>query len=316
MKKNLNIVFAGTPDFAATALQALIHSEHVIKAVYTQPDRPAGRGRKLTASPVKQLALDNHLPVFQPVTLRDIDEQISFAKLEADVMVVVAYGLILPLPILTAPKLGCLNIHASLLPSWRGAAPIQRAILAGDVKTGVTIMQMDQGLDTGDMLYTVECPITSQDTSQTLHDQLAQLGAEAILTTLQRMLENNLQPEKQDAAQASYAHKISKDEAEIDWQLSAKQLDQKIRAFNPWPVVQTKIKGEVLRVWQASVLSKTSSVEPGIILQASPVGIEIATGEGVLLLEKMQLPGGKILTAAEILNARRNDFVIGSQLGT
>lgn len=308
--KPLNIIFAGTPDFAAVTLNALLQSEHTVTAVYTQPDRPAGRGRKLTESPVKQLALQHQIPVYQPQTLRNPDEQKKLAQLNTDLMVVVAYGLILPLPVLQAPRFGCINVHASLLPRFRGAAPIQRAILAGDAKTGVTIMQMDEGLDTGDMLYKVECPIESRDTSQILHDRLAKLGSEALLVTLERLIHQGLHPEKQDESHATYAQKISKEESELDWSLSAREIDRKIRAFNPWPIAQTHLDGQVLRIWQATVIEKScASKLPGEILQSNSEGIDVATGDGVLQIQKMQLSGGRVLSVSEILNSRRDDFL-------
>lgn len=311
---DLKIIFAGTPDFAATILKTLLDARCTIQAVYTQPDRPAGRGRELKPSAVKQLALSHQLPLFQPQTLRDEREQKILADLNADLMIVVAYGLILPLSVLKAPKLGCMNVHASLLPKWRGAAPIQRAILNGDVKTGVTIMQMDEGLDTGDMLLKVECPIQKNDTSQTLHDRLAKLGAEALLETFTRL--DKLHPEKQSEQQATYAHKISKEEAYIDWHDSAKNIDQMIRAFNPWPVAQTLLNQEVIRVWQAEVLTKEISVhQPGRILHVSRDGIDVETGNGVLRLLKLQMPGGRVLAVSEILNSRQKDFIVDRVLG-
>lgn len=302
-----NIIFAGTPDFAAVSLNALIHSDHHIKAVYTQPDRPAGRGRHLTASPVKELALKHQLPIYQPLSLKDKEEQQRLANLSADVMIVVAYGLLLPKPILDAPKLGCINVHASLLPRWRGAAPIQRSILAGDAQTGITIMQMNEGLDTGPMLYKVECAISANDTSATLHDKLAELGATALLETLSRLTE--IKAEKQNEASATYAQKIKKEEALLDWHHSAVELERKIRAFNPWPVafIQNNI-----RIWEAKAIEKEiGDVQPGTILQASAVGIDVATGKGILRLLKLQLPGGKTLAVADILNSRKEEFAPG-----
>ena len=239
----MKVIFAGTPEFSVKTLEALIHSSHSVVAVYTQPDRPAGRGRQLTKSPVKQLAEFNHIPVLQPTTLRDPVEQQKLMDFKADVMVVVAYGLILPKPVLSAPRLGCINIHASLLPRFRGAAPIQRAILAGDTETGITIMQMDEGLDTGAMLKKIYCPIEKTDTSATLHEKLAKLGADALIETLENL--TTITPEPQDESKATYAHKISKEEAEIDWHTSAKELSQKIRAFDPWPVAFFKLGGRI-----------------------------------------------------------------------
>lgn len=310
----MNIIFAGTPEFASIALKSLLTSHHKILAVYTQPDRPSGRGRKLTPSPVKQLALQHQLTVYQPVTLRNVQEQQLIASLKADIMIVVAYGLILPLPVLQIPRWGCLNIHASLLPHWRGAAPIQRSILAGDAKTGITIMQMDEGLDTGAMLYKVECPIQSKDTSQSLTDKLAKLGAEALLITLERLENHTLHPEKQDETKTSYAHKISKEEAEIDWSHTARQIDQKIRAFNPWPIAETQLGDQRLRIWQAEPLDEPTHDSPGKIVHVSSEGIDVATGKDILRLQKLQLPGGRVLQAADMLHSRRDDFRVGNIL--
>jgi methionyl-tRNA formyltransferase len=312
----LNIIFAGTPTFSAVILQALLTSTHAIKAVYTQPDRPAGRGRKLTASPVKELALMHGLAVHQPLTLRDANEQKILADINVDVMVVVAYGLILPAAVLNAPRLGCINIHASLLPRWRGAAPIQRAILAGDKMTGITTMQMDVGLDTGDMLYKLECPIEENDTTETLHDRLAELGAKAILKTLDDIAAGGALPEIQDNALAIYAHKITKEEAQIDWQMPAEALARKVRGFNPWPVAYIKMGEQTIRVWEASALK--TNVEhhaAGTIVAVSSESIDVATGKGILQLHKIQLPGGRVLSVSDILNSRHDSFVVGKQLG-
>lgn len=309
---SLQIIFAGTPEFAVVALKALLHSSHKIKAVYTQPDRPAGRGRKLTASPIKQVALAHHLPLYQPATLRDENEQKFLKNLSADLMVVVAYGMLLPLNVLHSPRLGCINIHPSLLPRWRGAAPIQRAILAGDTKTGVTIMQMDKELDTGPILHKVECGIQHDDTSQTLHDRLALLGAEALLTTLNHL--THLQLQTQNNALATYADKISKEEARLDWHLSAEELNRKIRAFNPRPIayIENEIK---LRIWEATVLiTETYHSSPGKIIAASPQGIDVATGKNTLRLLKVQLPGGRVLPVADMLNAYHTHFAVGKIL--
>lgn len=313
---SLNIIFAGTPTFSAMTLQALLASSHTIKAVYTQPDRPAGRGRKLTASPVKALALQQGLPVHQPLSLRDAAEQKILADMEADVMVVVAYGLILPLPVLNAPRLGCINIHASLLPRWRGAAPIQRAILAGDNITGITTMQMDAGLDTGAMLYKVDCSIHENDTSETLHDRLADLGARAIVKTLADLAAGRAISTPQENASATYAHKITKEEARMDWRTSAEELARKVRAFNPWPVACFSAGEHVIRVWQAEVLSDhVKNDVPGTVLAVSPAGIDVATQQGILRLQKIQLPGGRVLPVSDILNSRHDIFVVGKQLG-
>ena len=312
MAAGLKIIFAGTPEFAAASLAALLGSEHEVIAVYTQPDRPAGRGRKLAASPVKALALEHHLPVLQPVSLRDEAVQQELAALNADVMVVVAYGLILPKPVLAAPRLGCINVHASLLPRWRGAAPIQRAILAGDAETGVTIMQMDKGLDTGDMLHIVRCPIEPTDTAEILHDRLAGLGSAALLDTLEMIAQGKAQPVGQDDAQANYAEKLQKAEALIDWQQSAEQLSRTVRAFNPWPVAFTRFDEKNLRIWLAEALPDSTDATPGTVLAESRDGIDVATGDGILRVQQLQMPGGKALSAEQFLNAHS---LLGVQLG-
>lgn len=312
MAQGLKILFAGTPEFAATSLQALLDSEHEVVAVYTQPDRPAGRGRKLTASPVKTLALEHGVPVLQPQTLRDEAAQQALADWQADIMVVVAYGLILPEQVLNAPRLGCVNVHASLLPRWRGAAPIQRAILAGDAETGVTIMQMDVGLDTGDMLRKVVCPIESSDTAQTLHDKLAAQGAAALCETLEMLATGTARPEKQNDAEANYAEKLQKAEAQIDWTQSAQVLSRTVRAFNPWPVAFTRIDEKNLRIWSAEVIAETTDQAPGTVLAESRHGIDVATGDGILRLQCVQLPGGKALDAGQFLNAHS---LLGVKLG-
>jgi len=308
MAKALNILFAGTPEFAAASLNALLQAPHNICAVYTQPDRPAGRGRKLTPSPVKQLALQYELPVLQPETLKAPEVQQQLRSFNADLMVVVAYGLLLPPAVLQAPRLGCINVHASLLPRWRGAAPIQRAILAGDAQTGVTIMQMDEGLDTGDMLLSKTTPIHADDTAQTLHDRLADIGATALAESLQLLAEDSLVPEQQDNARATYAAKLQKAEAQIDWRQSAEQLQRLIRAFNPWPVAQTSMDGVTLRIWNAKLLPaaeapKTVGKVPGTVLHESRAGIDVVTGKDVLRITQLQLPGGKPLAVSEFVNA-------------
>ncbi|EOF4702528.1 MAG: methionyl-tRNA formyltransferase [Klebsiella huaxiensis] len=314
MSQSLRIIFAGTPDFAARHLDALLSSEYEIVGVFTQPDRPAGRGKKLMPSPVKILAEANGLPVFQPSSLRPQENQQLVASLNADVMVVVAYGLILPKQVLDMPRLGCLNVHGSLLPRWRGAAPIQRALWAGDTETGVTIMQMDVGLDTGDMLYKLSCPITGEDTSGSLYDKLAVLGPQGLLETLAQLVSGTAKPEVQDETLVSYAEKLSKEEARIDWSLSAVQLERCIRAFNPWPISWLEIDEQPVKVWRASVSTDTSSAEPGTIVAVSKLGIQVATGDGILNLESLQPAGKKAMRAQDLLNSRREWFIPGHRL--
>lgn len=310
--KSLKIIFAGTPDFAAKHLQALLNSPHQVIGVFTQPDKPAGRGNKLTASPVKQLALQNNLPVYQPISLKDSANQQIIADLNADIMIVVAYGLIFPQTVLDMPKYGCLNVHGSLLPRWRGAAPIQRACWAGDTETGITIMQMDVGLDTGDMLYKEKCHIEDDDTSATLYNKLAQIGPDALLKTLMLIIEGKAKPEKQNESQVTYATKLSKQEAKLDWNLAAAQLERCIRAFNPWPVSYFEINGELIKVWQANVISETTDKMPGTILRADKSGIQIATQDGVINMTLLQPAGKKPMSAQDFLNSRKAWFIVGN----
>ncbi|WP_350999795.1 methionyl-tRNA formyltransferase [Shewanella sp. TB7-MNA-CIBAN-0143] len=309
--KPLKIIFAGTPDFAARHLQALIDSEHDVIATYTQPDRPAGRGKKLTASPVKALALEHAIPVFQPASLRNEEAQAALAALNADIMIVVAYGLILPKVVLDTPRLGCINVHGSILPRWRGAAPIQRALWAGDTETGVTIMQMDIGLDTGDMLLKTHLPIEATDTSASLYEKLAEQGPTALVQALIGLSDGSLKAQKQDETLANYAEKLSKEEARLDWNKSAKQLWQYIRAFNPWPVSYFEHQQSVIKVWQADYSAEFCSQAPGTIIAATKQGIEIATADGKLMIKTMQLPNKKPLDVADILNARGDWFTAG-----
>ncbi len=308
----LKLIFAGTPAFAAKHLAPLLESEHQLLAVYTQPDRPAGRGKKLQAGPVKQLALDAGLPVLQPRSLRDADAQAELAAFGADVLVVVAYGLILPQAVLDAPHLGCVNVHASLLPRWRGAAPIQRAIEAGDASTGITIMQMDAGLDTGAMLATVSCPIDTNTTAADLEQRLASLGPPLLAEVLADLPGHQARAATQDDAASCYAAKIDKAEAELDWSQDAQTLERRVRAFNPVPVCFTHLDGQRIRLWEALPAGAAPMPEPaGSILQATREGILVNTGEGQLLLTRLQLPGGKPLDAAQILNGSGELFAAG-----
>lgn len=305
----MRIVFAGTPEFAAQHLQALLDAGHAIVAVYTQPDRPAGRGQKLMPSPVKQLALQHTIPVYQPQTLRDPTAQTELEALQADLMVVVAYGLILPQAVLDMPRLGCVNSHASLLPRWRGAAPIQRAIEAGDSETGVTLMQMEAGLDTGPMLLKVSTLISADDTGGSLHDRLASLGSQALVEGVAALAAGSLPGEVQDDTLATYAHKLNKDEARIDWTRPALELERLIRAFHPWPICHTSLDGAAVKLHGAQVGAGQGS--PGQIIAAGKDGLEVACGQGSLLLTRLQLAGGKPLGFGDLYNSRREQFTPG-----
>ena len=305
----LRIVFAGTPDFAAKHLAALLNSDHQVVAAYTQPDRPAGRGKKLTPSPVKAMALSHEIPVYQPASLKSSDAQAELQALNADIMVVVAYGLILPVAVLEAPKLGCLNVHGSILPKWRGAAPIQRAVWAGDDETGVTIMQMDEGLDTGDMLHIATLPIANDDTSATMYEKLATLGPKALVDVVNDF--ESYTPTKQDDTQATYANKLSKEEALISWSDDAKQIERNIRAFNPWPVAWMQVEDQNVKVWSADVVTLDKNVKPGTVISADKAGITIATGRDALRITSLQIPGKKALPAADVINARQSWFEVG-----
>jgi methionyl-tRNA formyltransferase len=287
-------------------LQALLDSEHQICGVYTQPDRPAGRGRKLTASPVKALAVSANLPVFQPENFKQAGALEQLAALEPDLIVVIAYGLILPQAVLDIPKFGSINVHGSLLPRWRGAAPIHRAVMAGDDKTGITIMKVVKKLDAGDMLYKIECPINADSTSSELHDQLAEIGAQGLIQVVNQIEQGTLIAEPQDEALVTYAHKLEKNEAVLDWQKSALELDRQVRGLNAWPVAQTLYKGEVLRVWRSEVIDGESDLPAGTI-SCQQHALDVATGNGILRLLEVQLPGGKRIAGKDFLNAHQAD---------
>ncbi|MBE0358052.1 MULTISPECIES: methionyl-tRNA formyltransferase [Pseudoalteromonas] len=313
MTQPLRIIFAGTPDFAARHLQALIQSEHKIVGVYSQPDRPAGRGKKLKASEVKELALEHNLPVFQPQSLKNDEALAELTSLNADIMIVVAYGLILPKAILEAPRLGCLNVHGSILPRWRGAAPIQRAIWAGDKQTGVTIMQMDEGLDTGDMLHISRCPINTTETSASLYTKLAELGPDALIETINKLANGEITPEPQNDELANYAKKLSKEEANIDWSMSALQIERNIRSFNPWPVCFTQMSEQTVKVYQAQVVLQSGN--PGQILSSDKNGVVVACGEHALCITQLQPQGKKPMAINDFLNGRGDWVTPGTVLG-
>ncbi|MCP4789015.1 MAG: methionyl-tRNA formyltransferase [Gammaproteobacteria bacterium] len=311
--QNLRIIFAGTPEFAAQHLQALINSHHDVVAVYSQPDRPAGRGRKLTASPVKQLAMDHQLEIQQPLSLKEPDTQAQLASYQADIMVVVAYGLLLPQVVLDIPRLGCINVHGSLLPRWRGAAPIQRALLAGDAETGITIMQMAAGLDTGPMLHKSTVAISEQDTSASLYDKLAIAGCTSLIEVLDQI--ECLRAQEQDEKLTCYADKLSKSEGVINWQQPAPAISLQVRGLNPWPVAYTGFSQQKLRIWMAQAQpNKHTDMAPGTVIGYSKQGINVACGQGQLLITALQWPGSKAISGAQLKNLQQK-LPIGSLLG-
>lgn len=307
----LTIVFAGTPEFGLPCLEALNQSKHHLKAVYTQPDRPAGRGRQIQACAVKQWALSHHIPVYQPLHFKTIEAINTLAALKPDILVVIAYGLILPQAVLDIPRLGCINVHASLLPRWRGASPIQHAILHGDRHSGVTIMRMDVGMDTGAMFKQVSCSLTPEETAASLHDKLAMLSPAPLLATLDDLTLQRAKPQLQDESLVTYAGKINKEDARIHWQDSAAQIGQKIRAFNPWPIAYTALGAEFLRIHQAQIVAQEPTQKPGSILSLDKKGMLVATGSQALLIEKIQFPGGKIISISDWLNSGKTQLHTG-----
>lgn len=313
------IVFAGSPEFAVPALQGLVDSGHQLVAVLTQPDRPAGRGQKIRVSPIKTRAMDLGINVLQPVSLSDDNEQRMLRNLQPDLIVVVAYGLLLPGNILDIPGAGCVNLHASLLPRWRGAAPIQSAILNGDQATGISLMKMDEGLDTGPVFSEKVIDINPEETAGELHDRLARLGADLLTESLDDLLDGRISATPQSAEGASYAGRINKNDATIDWQQTAQHIHNQIRAYNPWPVTHTILEGKLMRCWASELLSpnnsttkENSDIEPGTIISTGAEGIDVQTGEGVVRLLSVQMPGRKKMTAADFLNGHH---VINMKLG-
>lgn len=310
----MKIIFAGTPEFAQIQLEALLTTGHEIVAVYTQPDKPAGRGQQLQMSPVKTLALTHQLPIEQPTSLKTPEALATLASYQPDVMVVAAYGLLLPEAVLALPRYGCINVHASLLPRWRGASPIQQAILAGDQETGITLMRMDKGLDTGNSLATGIIPVAPDDTGESLHDKLAILGAKMLFHTLEEVVDSP--GEKQNEAQVTHAPKIAKSAALIDWQQSAQQIERQVRAYFPWPVAYTLIDGQLLRIFKAQVVtSNTNHFAPGTIIEQTAQGIIVSTAEQALLITHAQLPGKKALPMSEILKGHAALFTLSKQMG-
>ena len=310
--KSFRIVFFGTPEFASAHLLTILNSQHNVIAAYTQPDRPAGRGRKIQKSPVKKLALQHNIPVYQPLFLKrnhEVCEQL--ARLKPDLMIVIAYGLILPQDILDIPAYGCINVHGSILPRWRGAAPIQRAILAGDKITGITIIQMNEGVDTGDVLLKSYCPIQNTDKASDLHDRLIEIGQIALIQALDQILKDTLTPAKQNNICACYAHKMSKAEAHIDWTKPVNELDCFIRAFNPWPIAINEFDDQSMRVLEAKKLEETSKEKPGTLINASRDGLDITCADGIIRLTHVQLSGSRVMSVQDLLNSRSKVFIPG-----
>lgn len=309
--KPLQIVFAGTPEFGLPCLEALKQSQHTVTAVYTQPDRPSGRGRKLAASSVKNWAIAHNIPVYQPLHFKTPEKREELAALQPDVMVVIAYGLILPKAVLDIPRLGCINVHASLLPRWRGASPIQQAVLAGDQESGVTIMQMDVGLDTGPMLAKASCSLAVDETTGSLHDKLAELAAPALITTLNSLASGTAHAELQPNDDVTYAAKINKEDARINWQESAVLIDRKIRAFSPWPIAYSLLEGENIRIHKARPVPLDSDKTPGTVLRLDKAGLLVATACQALLIESLQFPGGRAVSVADYLNSGKDQLHVG-----
>lgn len=307
----MNIVFAGTPPFAIPCLEKIYGSEHTITAVYTQPDRPAGRGRKMQASAVKMWAESHSLPIFQPTNFKDQNTINELAELAPDIMVVIAYGLILPKAVLDIPRIACINVHASILPQWRGASPIQHSILHGDKLSGVTIMQMDAGMDTGGIYTIATCAINENDTAGDLHDKISSISAKPLLETINKIEHEDLKPTPQDNNLATYAGKISKQDAAIDWSKTSVEIDQQIRAFNPWPIAHTRVGDLVVRIYKASIVLDKSSANPGTITAIDKKGITIATSKQSVCIESFQFPGGKAVSVANWLNANRGQLQVG-----
>lgn len=308
---SFKIIFAGTPQFAVPVLQKLLTSKHEVIGVYTQPDRPAGRGRQSTTSPIKIFAQQHHLPVYQPKSLRDVKEQQKLCQLKPDIIVVVGYGMLLPKAVLEIPKQGSINVHPSLLPRWRGPTPVQSALLAGDKKTGVTVMQLNERIDAGDILKQIEYEIQKNDTSKILYEQLFDIGADLLMETLDDLQQGTVIPRPQNEAEATYTKKIQKNDAKIDWTLSAKQLANQVRAYNDWPVAFTIFNGQQFRIWKAVALNEHSTEIPGTVIRVNKQGIDVATGENVLRLLRVQLPGKKPLAVEDFVNAYANQFIPG-----